>query len=109
MIDFVTPPFDWIKNYYKVPADMYREVVVDGKKGVITKDMGNYIGVNFYDNITSDPFPCHPTWKVEYLESFNENPPIKKQTPSQRRYKAFLEADSSLSFREWLGIKNKPK
>lgn len=41
--------FEYIKNYYKVPADMFREVTVGGEKGVITKDMGNYIGVTFYD------------------------------------------------------------
>jgi len=39
--------FQYIKDRYKVPAEMNREVIVDGKKGVITKDMGNYIGVNF--------------------------------------------------------------
>jgi hypothetical protein len=65
--------FQYIKNQYKVPAEMYREVIVDGKRGVITKDMGNYIGVTFYDNITSEPLPCHPTWEVQYLETFNKN------------------------------------
>lgn len=99
--------FEYIKNYYKVLAEMYREVIVDGKKGVITKDMGNYIGVNFYDNPTADALPCHPTWKVEYLDTFNDNPPIKKITRSQRRYLDFLHDDSNLSFREWLGIRSK--
>lgn len=101
--------FQYIKDYYKVNAEMHREVIVDGKKGVITKDMGNYIGVNFYDNPTADPLPCHPTWKVEYLDTFNEKPPIKKTTASQRRYRDFLRDDSNLSFREWLGIRKKIK
>jgi hypothetical protein len=101
--------FEYIKSRYQVAADMHREVIVDGKKGVITKDMGNYIGVHFYDTPTADPLPCHPTWKVEYLDTFNEKPPIKKQTASQRRYLAYLDADSGLSFRQWLGIPMGPR
>ncbi len=99
--------FDYIKTRYKVPADMNREVIVNGKKGVITKDLGNYIGVNFYDDKTSDPLPCHPTWEVKYLETFNQNPPIKKMTASQRRYREYLHADSDWTFPEWLGIRSK--
>lgn len=99
--------FEYIKNRYNVPAEIHREVIVNGKKGVITKDMGNYIGVNFYDNVTAEPLPCHPTWEVQYLETFNHKPPIKKLTRSQIRYREFLSDDSGLSFREWLGIKDK--
>lgn len=99
--------FEYIKNRYNVPAEIHREVIVNGKKGVITKDMGNYIGVNFYDNVTADSLPCHPTWEVNYLETFNPNPPIKKLTASQKRYREFIRDDSSLSFSEWLGIKKK--
>jgi hypothetical protein len=99
--------FQYIKDRYKVPAEMNREIIMNGKKGVITKDMGNYIGVNFYDNVTADPLPCHPTWEMEYLETFNYKPPIKKTTASQKRYREFLRSDSGLSFSEWLGIKPK--
>ena len=42
--------FEYIKNNYKVPAEMFREVLLDGRKGVITQDKGNYIGVVFYDD-----------------------------------------------------------
>ncbi len=97
--------FEYVKGYYKVPADMFREVIVDGKKGVITKDMGNYIGVSFYDKETYLPLPCHPTWHVEYLETFNYKPPILKMSASKKRYQNYLEADSSLTFKEWLGIR----
>ena len=97
--------FQYIKDYYKVPAELNREVIVGGKKGVITKDMGNYIGVNFYDNITYDPLPCHPTSEVEYLETFNHKPPIKKLTQSQKRYQHYLSLDLGCSYKEYLGIK----
>jgi hypothetical protein len=101
--------FEYIKSYYKVKADMYREVIVGGKKGVITTDFGHYIGVNFYDNITYEPLPCHPTSEVEYLETFNYKPPIKKLTPSAKRYRHFLDLDLGCTYKEYLGIKDKPQ
>ncbi len=100
--------FQYIKDRYKVPAEMNREVIVDGKKGVIAKDMGNYIGVHFYDNLTTRPLPCHPDWEVTYLETFAA-PPVKKQTASQKRYQEYYHSESGLTFAEWLGIKEKPK
>jgi len=97
--------FKYITERYNVPAQMHREVIVDGKKGVITKDLGCYIGVNFYDKVTYNPLVCHPTWKIEYLDTFNHKPPIKRISASKKRYLQFLEADSGMSFREWLGIR----
>lgn len=94
--------FEYIKQNYRVPAEMHREVIVNGKKGVITEDMGNYIGVNFYDNLTTAALPCHPTWEVTYLDSFNSKPPVKKQTRSQRRYQLWRQSDCSESFWEWI-------
>lgn len=97
--------FEYIKQYYNVPAELFKEVIVGGKKGVITKDLGNYIGVNFYDELTYDPLPCHPTSEVEYLDTFNKKPPIKKITRSAKRYREFLELDLDCSYKEYLGIK----
>lgn len=94
--------FQYIKNYYKVPAEEYREVIVDGKKGVIVSAIGAYIGVHFYDTVTDEPLPCHPTWEVQYLDTFNNNPPVKKLTRSQRRYRDYLKSDSNLPFGEWI-------
>jgi hypothetical protein len=107
--DSESTEFEYIKNRYGVPAEMHREVIVDGKKGVITKDMGGYIGVHFYDKKTVEPSPCHPTWEVQYLESFNYKPPIEKMTASKRRYRDWLNSESGLTFSEWLGIKPKEK
>lgn len=97
--------FEYVKSRYNVPADMYREVIVNGKKGVITEDMGNYIGVNFYNTLTYHPSPCHPTWEVTYLDTFNRKPPVKKLTHSQKRYQEYLRTEETLTFKEWLGIK----
>lgn len=95
--------FEYIKNHYKVPAEYGREVIVNGRKGVITEDEGNYIGVVFYDDKKRNSMPCHPTWEVEYLETFNNKPP--KRSASAQRYQDYLHTESSLNFREWLGIR----
>ena len=94
--------FEYIKNYYKVPAEMFREVIVDGKRGVITEDKGHYIGVTFYDSKNLMPLPCHPTWKVEYLDTFNYKPPKPKNLASKIRYSHYLSLDSNMSFFEYL-------
>lgn len=95
--------FQYIKDYYGVPAEMHREVIVSGKRGVITSDKGNYIGVTFYDRKDKSPLPCHPTSEVEYLDSFNPNPPVNKNQKAKDRYDEFLSADwFSGSFGDWL-------
>ena len=92
--------FDYIKNTYKVPAEIGREILFEGKrKGVIVKDCGNYIGVNFDDKKPGQIDTLHPTWEVEYLDSFAK---IRKQKRSQQRYQDFLTADSGLSFMEYV-------
>lgn len=94
--------FEYIKNAYKVPAEMYREVIVNGSKGVITEDMGNYIGVNFYNKPTAYALPCHPTWEVIYLDTFNPKPPFLKLSRSKKRYLDYLRADCAETFSEWI-------
>lgn len=59
--------FNYVKKYYNVPACLGRIVKVDGKSGVIVKDCGHYIGVNFDDDKPGFISNCHPTWNVEYL------------------------------------------
>ena len=94
--------FQYIKDYYKVPADMHREVIVNGRKGVITEDKGNYIGVTFYDDKKRMPLPCHPTWEVEYLDTFNDKPPKPKNLKARQRYLDYLHLDSDMTFGEYL-------
>lgn len=87
--------FQYIIDYYKVPAAIGRRVVVDGKPGVIVKDAGNYIGVHFDGEKASSVSPCHPTWRVEY----GEMGPLPKVTRSQKRYQRYREyGDSFESF-----------
>lgn len=95
--------FEYIKNTYKVPAEIGREIMFEGKrKGVIIRDLGNYIGVNFDDSKPGRVSSLHPTWEVEYLNTFGK---IRKLSRSQRRYQDYLEADLDCSYAEYLGIK----
>lgn len=96
--------FEWIKDYYKVPAQFGRDVIVAGKLGTIVEDMNTYIGVIFKENQKDFAVPCHPTSEVTYLDTFNSVNPIKISR-SKQRYRDYLHADSSLTFKEWLGIK----
>lgn len=97
-------PFEYIIEYYKVPAQFGRNVTVGGKLGTITEDMGNYIGVTFHDDPNKCSYPCHPTSEVQYLDTFT-NLSKFKVSKSAQRYRDYLHADSSLTFKEWLGIK----
>jgi hypothetical protein len=94
------PPFEYIKNYYKVPAEFGREIMFEGKrKGIIVEDKGNYIGVNFYDSKPDVILPLHPTSGVEYLETIGK---IRKVSRSKERYRLFLQADTDMKFIDWL-------
>lgn len=77
----------YVKNYYGVPADIGRRVTVDGRPGIISKDGGNYIGVNFDSDKPGVISNCHPTWRVDYLEIGK----IRAITKSQARYQRYLE------------------
>lgn len=91
---------EYASNYYNVPADIGRAVIVNGESGVIAEDRGNYIGVNFDHDKPGIIKNCHPTWKVEYGELAQ----IRKMTRSQRNYQEYLRADLDCSFPEYLGI-----
>ena len=97
--------FEYIKTYYKVPVEIGKDVLVSGRKGTITKDMGNYIGVTFHDDTKKQSIPCHPTSEVVYLDTFT-NLSKFKLSRSKERYSEYLHSESSQTFKEWLGIKN---
>ena len=60
---------EYVKKHYGVTAQLGMRVIVNGRPGVIAKDCGQYIGVVF-DGDTPDVISrCHPTWRVEYLDS----------------------------------------
>lgn len=93
--------FKYIREYYNVPAEIGRRVAVDGSLGIIIKDEGNYIGVNFDSDKPGLSKNCHPTWNVEYLGMGS----IRGLTRSQERYQRYLEYDdcfdSFIEFCRW--------
>ncbi len=90
---------EYVREYYGVPAEIGRRVVVGGKPGIIAEDRGHYIGVNLDQDKPGVVCNVHPTDDVEYLEIGV----IRKMTRSQQRYRDYLRADSTLSFAEWIG------
>lgn len=91
-------PFQYIKDYYKVPAAIGRRVTVDGQPGIIIKDCGHQLGINFDSDKPGVVKVAHPTWKVEYLEMGVP----RKMTRSQERYRRYVAVsecfDSFLQF-----------
>lgn len=89
--------FDYVKTHYGVPAEIGRQVVVNGRCGVITKDLGHHIGVTFDDAKPGSVSPCHPTWEVQYLGIVKP----RKVSRGRERYQRFLDADWGCSFIEF--------
>lgn len=79
--------YEYVKQYYGVPAEYGRVVVVDGRPGIIIKDLGHYIGVNFDDSKPGEVSTCHPTWEVIYKDMGTP----RRLTRSQQRYRDYLD------------------
>jgi hypothetical protein len=92
---------EYVKDYYQVPACIGRRVEVNGKAGIIAKDCGNHIGVNFDNDKPGHILNCHPTWKVMYLDMGV----VRAPTKSQERYQRYLEFgdgfDSFIAYCQW--------
>lgn len=98
--------FDYVRTYYKVPAAFGRIVKVSGRQGIITEDMGHYIGVTFDNAKANDVRPCHPTSNIEYLGMGTP----RKLTRSQKRWQEYSRvAECFESFRDWLAYKKYQK
>ena len=90
--------FLYVREYYKVPAEVGRRVEIDGKPGIIAEDRGNYIGVNLDADKPGVVRNFHPTCGVVYLGMGV----VRKMTRSQENYRRFLRSDSGCSFGEWM-------
>jgi len=102
----MSEPLEYVRNYYGVPAVIGRRVTVDGKPGIITEEMGAYIGVNFDGTKATAVMPCHPTWKVEYLEMGT----LPKLTRGQKQWMEYSKVrDCFENFREFLRYKQQQR
>jgi hypothetical protein len=91
----------YVQQYYGVPAEIGRRVLVYGKPGVIAEDRGHYIGVNLDEDKPGRVCSYHPTDGVVYLGMGK----VRQMTRSQRNYRDFLREDSGYTFGEWLRFK----
>lgn len=91
--------FEYVREYYNVPAEFGRIIIVNGNRGVIAKDCGHYLGVNFDKDKPGVISRCHPTWEIEYLGISA----VRQMTRSQQRYAEYREiADCYNSFKDFL-------
>lgn len=92
-------PFEYVIEYYNVPACRGRRIIHRGNPGIIAEDRGNYIGVNFDEDKPGVIHNVHPTDEVEYLGMGK----IRKKTRSQARYQRYLRfGDCFDSFKDFL-------
>ena len=93
--------FEYVKEYYGVPACIGRRIEHMGEYGIIYEDRGHYIGVNFDKDKPGVVFNVHPTDNVKYLGMGK----LRKMTRSQKRYQDYLRvSDCYGSFAQYLGI-----
>lgn len=89
---------EYIRDYYKVPAQVGRRVSFEGREGVITGAKNQYIMIHF-DGDKKPRGPFHPTCGITYL-GMGEVP---KMSRSAQRYARYREvADVFNSFRHFL-------
>ena len=103
--------FGWINKTYRVNACIGRRIEMRGDLGTIVKDMGNYVGVNFDKDEPIVVLPCHPTWKMKYLEMGKPRKYNKKKQKAKDRYQKYLEFsdchDSFIDFCRYEDYNNK--
>jgi len=92
----------YAKEYYGVPSDIGREVSYKNDSGIIYKDGGNYIAVNFDRDKPGIIKYIHPNDPdLKYLGMGK----LRKMTRGQARYRRYLEYgegfDNFLDFCYW--------
>jgi len=58
----------YVRQHYKVPAEVGRRVIAYGKPGVILADRGHYIGVVLDEDPKKRISNYHPTREMQYGE-----------------------------------------
>lgn len=90
----------YVQRHYGVPAEIGRQIIFRGRPGIIAKDRGHYIGVNFDADKPGQIYNVHPTDGVEYRGIGK----VRKMTRSQRRYQGWIRSENGLTFSEHLGV-----
>jgi len=95
---------EYVRNYYGVPACIGRLVIYKGEQGVISRDGGNYICVNFDKDKPGVTCNIHPTDPNIIYEGIGK---VRKLTRSQQRYQDYISSDLGLTFFEWIMWKSR--
>lgn len=96
---------DYVNDYYRVNARVGQVVTYNGKRGVITTGMGNYVGIVLEGERAADAKPYHPRDEnLVYLDETVPLPKMPKMTRAQENYNRYLETEHS-SFADFLGIR----
>jgi hypothetical protein len=97
--------YEYVRDYYGVPAATGRKVVMNGRPGIIAEDRGHYIGVNFDDQPPGTVVNAHPTWKMTYGDMGAVRKLPARQARAKGRYARFREFgdgfDSFLDYCRW--------
>ncbi|MGC5703010.1 hypothetical protein J4P02_22645 [Pseudomonas sp. NFXW11] len=64
----------YVREHYKVPAEVGRRVIANGEPGVIMADRGHYIGVILDSDSKKRIRNYHPTWEMQYGEMADKLP-----------------------------------
>ena len=99
---------EYVRDYYKIPAEIGRKITFKNKPGIITEDRGNYIGVTFDEDKPGIIYNVHPTDEnLKYLDMGK----VRKMTKAQKNYQEYLSAkdwfDGTLI--EWSNFKKEQK
>lgn len=99
---------EYVRQAYGVPAEIGRRVIVGGKPGIIAKDRGHYIGVNFDCDKPGVVKNAHPTSDVLY----GDIGVVRKPSKWRLRYERYLEYgdgfESFLAYCRWDAAKDRP-
>lgn len=90
---------EYVREYYGVPACIGRQIEYNGRKGIISEDRGNYIGVTFDDQKPGTVSNFHPTTEGLTYHGMGK---FRQMTRGQRRYQDYLRSECTESFGEWI-------
>ena len=80
---------EYIRNYYKVPAEPGRRVTYTGGTtpidGTIVGAKGQYLVLHLENEPKPHHAPFHPTWKIEYSDTIGSIPDIQSDRPLSKR------------------------
>ncbi len=76
--------YEYVRNYYGVPAYIGVRVKADGKEGVLVEARSNLHYIHVLLDGEKHTSPCHPTDEIEYLIVGRTQPPLPAEKEPTR-------------------------